>query len=654
MSSRLKQLYPKPLLCALFLGLTATALHAANGDDRVLAARDAVQRGDRAKLAKQLAAVRGHELEPYVEYWLLGLRLQEAGSDEVRDFLARQAGSYLADKLRGEWLKTLGKRRAWDVFDAEYPPLVQADQEVACYAMQNRLRLADLGALEEARPLWFAAAELPESCVPLMEQLIAEKRLVADDIWQRLRRLLEAKKLGAAKATAAYLPSNQAPPAKTLEAIADKPLRHLALLPSGFAATRLGREMALFAVQRTARSDPLQAMQQWEKIRDRFSAAERGYAYAQLGWQGALRHLPEALGWYAQAGIAPLSEEQVAWKARAGLRALDWAAVHEAIGQMPKAMQAQPDWVYWLGRAQEALGRHEEAQELFRRIAGQPNFYGNLADDELGRPIMPPPNPQKPETEDVKAVAALPGIRRALALFRLDMRIEGIREWVWTLRGMDDAQLLAAAELARRQDIYDRAINTADRTLALHDFSVRYLAPFREHVEPKARALQLDQGWVYGLMRQESRFITNAKSVVGAKGLMQLMPRTASWVAKKIGLKNYHPGRVHDTDVNVTLGTSYLKMVLDELDSHPVLASAAYNAGPGRARKWRDEARPLEGAIYAETIPFGETRDYVKKVMSNTVYYAALFDGQPQSLKRRLGTVAPKNGNDAPKTPDLP
>lgn len=655
MVSGLKQLYRiNSLLCALALAAAAPALQAANGDERVLAAKDAVQRGDRVKLAKQLEAVRGHELEPYVEYWLLSLRLQEAGVDELRDFLARQSGSYLADKLRGEWLKVLGKRREWDVFDAEYPPLVQPDQEITCYALQNRLRLADLGALEEARPLWFVAAELPEACVPLMEQLIADKRLGVDDIWERLRRLLEAKKLGAAKLTAAYLPASQAPSAKTLESIADKPMRHLALLPSGFAASRQGREMALFAVQRTARTDPLQAAQQWEGIKDRFSAADRGYIYGQLGWQAALKHMPEAIGWYAQAGNAPLSEDQLAWKARAALRAQNWAVVHEAIEQMPKALQAQPDWTYWLGRAHEALGRQAEARALYARIAGQPNFYGNLADDELGRPIMPPPLPQKPTGDAVKAVADLPGIRRALALFRIDMRLEGIREWNWALRGMDDARLLAAAELAHRQEIFDRAINTADRTLALHDYSMRYLAPFREHVEPKARALQLDEGWVYGLMRQESRFITNAKSVVGAKGLMQLMPKTASWVAKKIGLKDYHPGRTSDTDVNVTLGTSYLKMVLDELDSHPVLASAAYNAGPGRARKWRDAARPLEGAIYAETIPFNETRDYVKKVMSNAVYYSALFDGQPQSLKRRLGFIAPKNGNDLPKTPDLP
>jgi soluble lytic murein transglycosylase len=148
-------------------------------------------------------------------------------------------------------------------------------------------------------------------------------------------------------------------------------------------------------------------------------------------------------------------------------------------------------------------------------------------------------------------------------------------------------------------------------------------------------------------MRQESRFITSAKSGVGAKGLMQLMPATAKWVARKIGLSSYRPANVADMDTNVTLGTNYLKMVLTRLDNHPVLACAAYNAGPGRARRWLGDA-PMEGAIYIETIPFTETRDYVKKVMSNSVYYSILFDQKPRSLKSRLGVIQPQRVGDLP------
>jgi soluble lytic murein transglycosylase len=358
-----------------------------------------------------------------------------------------------------------------------------------------------------------------------------------------------------------------------------------------------------------------------------------------------MRHLPEAVAWFERAGHTPLSEDQLAWKTRAALRAGDWARVRQAVEQMPPQMAADPAWTYWHARALLAQGSREQAAALFQKIAGQPNFYGNLADEELGRRISVPPRAAPPSHEELALAAARPGLRRALALIRLDMRIEGVREWVWTLRGLDDRQLLAAAEVARRSEVWDRAINTADRTSVQHDFSLRYLAPYRERVEPKARELELDHGWVYGLMRQESRFIMNARSSVGAQGLMQVMPATASWVAKKIGMSNYHPGKVTEMDTNVTLGTNYLKMVLDSLDSHPVLASAAYNAGPGRAKRWRAD-RPLEGAIYAETIPFSETRDYVKKVMSNAVYYAALFEERPQSLKSRLGVVQPAKSGD--------
>jgi soluble lytic murein transglycosylase len=232
------------------------------------------------------------------------------------------------------------------------------------------------------------------------------------------------------------------------------------------------------------------------------------------------------------------------------------------------------------------------------------------------------------------------------------MRTEAVKEWNWSLRGMDDRELLAAADLAKRNQIWDRAINTADRTKNEHDYTLRFLAPYGETVRPAAQNQSLDDAWVYGLMRQESRFITNAKSNVGASGLMQLMPATAKWVAKKIGLRDFSQGRVNDTETNVLLGTTYMRLVMENLDNHPVLASAAYNAGPGRARKWRAD-RPLEGAIYAETIPFSETRDYVKKVMSNAVYYSAIFNGKPDSLKARLGTVGARTA-DTPKDSDLP
>jgi len=602
------------------------------GDAAFLLARDAFRNGERVRLGRQLASLQEHPLQPWAEYWSLRLRLDDRDASGVPDYLNRHAGSYLAEKLRGDWLRELGKAGDRDGFQRELPALVQPDAEIRCYTGQ----FSDTD--DMVRPLWNSSQDLPRACERLVDQLVASGGLAVEEVWQRVRRLFEAKRVGAARNAAAYLPAAEGFDGRGLEAIVQEPARYLDKLPAGYASKRGGREKALFAVQRLARNEPQDAAKRFAAIEARFTEEERAYAWGQIAWQAAQRHLPEAVAWYEKAAATSLSEEQMAWQVRAALRAGDWNAVQQAIAAMPPAVATQADWTYWQARALAAAGRAEEARALYQKIGGQPNFYGNLADEELGRVVEVPPRAASPTAEELAAAATHPGFQRALALIRVDMRIEGVREWVWSLRGMDDRALLAAARFAQNNEIWDRAINTADRTLAQHDYSLRYIAPFSDRVRPKADELALDNGWVYGLMRQESRFIMKAKSSVGAQGLMQLMPATAQWVAQKIKLADYHPSRVTEMNTNVTLGTHYMKMVLDSLDNHPVLASAAYNAGPGRARKWRAE-RPLEGAIYAETIPFSETRDYVKKVMSNTVYYNTLFEGRPQSLKGRLGTI---------------
>ncbi|MBL8395261.1 MAG: lytic transglycosylase domain-containing protein [Candidatus Accumulibacter sp.] len=630
---------------------SATAF-AQSVDDQFLAAREAARIGDRAKLERLAPALQGYELEPYVEYWLLLPDLKESEPVAVKAFLNRHESSYLAEKLRSDWLRQLARKQQWEPFEAEYPRLLQPDQELACYALQGRRARGDARVLDDALPLWLSLLEPPESCYPIFEALILDKRVLAEAVWLRIRRQFEANRIPAALYTMNYLPASQTPDKKLAQTVADTPLPWLIRLPSDFSASRMQRELAALAIQRIARNEPRVAADQLERIAPSLKNGEKAWAWSQVARQAAQRHMPEAMEWYRQAGDTALSDEVAEWKVRAALRAQDWGSVRSTIERMPPALAAQSAWVYWLGRSYRAGGRIDEANALFARIAGQPDFYGSLANDELGRTTMTPPKAPAATREEMAQVGALPGVQRAQAFFRLNLRTEGVREWSWTLRGMSDRELLAASEIAVRAGNYDRAIAAADRTRNEHDYSLRYLAPFGDQVRPAARREALDDAWVYGLMRQESRFITSARSQVGASGLMQLMPATAKWVANKIGLKDFNQGRVNDPETNLLLGTTYMRLVLESLDNHPVLASAAYNAGPGRARKWRAD-RPLEGAIYAETIPFSETRDYVKKVMNNSVYYAALFDGKPQTLKARLGVIAPRTGGEA-KGDDLP
>lgn len=649
---------PAPTLAAKRSSNNATpANHASDnqnslqkGDAAFLIARDAFRNGEAVRLGKSIEAMHGHPLQPWAEYYLLKMKLDDealSGTD-VAAYLERHAGTYLADKLRGDWLRARGKKGDWEAFNRELPSLVQADDELRCYTGQYT------GDFAVARSLFVDGKDLPASCETVLRRLVDAESLSVEEVWQRIRRQFEAKRVGAARRSAEYLPAAEgwATHARGLETIAQKPSRHLASLPVDFATTRAGRETALFAIQRLARSDAQDAAERMEKIEDKLRPEERSYGWSQVALSAAMQHKSEALAWYEKAQATIQGEEAMTWRTRAALRANDWPAVLRSIVAMTPALAAQPDWVYWRARAMRAMGQNEDAKVLFQQISGQPNFYSNLADEELGRSITVPPRATSPTREELVAAINNPGLQRALTLFRLDMRVDGIREWAFTLRGMEDRQLLAAATLAQNQEVWDRAISTANLTRVHHDYSLRYIAPFSDQVRPKAQQLAIDDGWVYGLMRQESRFIMNAKSTVGAKGLMQLMPATAKWVAKKINMTDFKPAKVNDIDTNVTLGTHYMKIVLNSLDNHPVLASAAYNAGPGRAKRWRAE-RPLEGAIYAETIPFTETRDYVKKVMSNAVYYSALFEQRPQSLKARLGTVRAR-GNGEVGVDDLP
>jgi len=640
----------RALLFSLLFSLPAIAQD--GNDQAFLMARDAFRAGDRNKLERAGNQLGEHELAAYVENYRLRMAMDQGDSASLRNFLERNDKSYVAEKLRADWLRWLGKRSAWTEVDAEYPKVLAPEPDVTCYGQQARLARNDRSVLDEAERQWLTLLEPPEACRPVLDALVSSQRMSSDDVWNRARRQLEANRPTWARTTLNYLPDSQMPDGRAFDNAVNSAMGYLVRQPANWYATRAGRELAVFAVQRIAANDPRSAADELEKLKGRLQDPEKQWAWGQIALQAAKRHLPEAVTWYNNAGKIALSDDAYQWKVRAALRAQEWGVVHNTIQAMPAALAALPEWIYWLGRAHKAGGRTSEANALFEKIAGQASFYGNLADEELGRSLMPPPKARPATIEEQKAARDNPALRRALAFFRLDMRTEGVREWNWALRGMDDRQLLAAADLARRNQIWDRAINTADRTKSEHDYSLRFLAPYSDQVRPTAQNQSLDDAWVYGLMRQESRFVTSAKSNVGASGLMQLMPATAKWVAKKIGLRDYNHGRVNETETNVLLGTSYMRLVMENLDNHPVLASAAYNAGPGRAKKWRAE-QPLEGAIYAETIPFSETRDYVKKVMSNSVYYSAIFNGKPDSLKARLGTVGART-SDTPKDADLP
>ena len=625
------------ILFSLLGMLSVAPVWAASGDAAVQQSQQAFAARNLANLERVARDVpNDHVLLPYVEYWRLVLASRNDDA-RIADFLARYPGSRLAEMLRADWLKSLGAREAWPQFLAEYPRLVKPDPAHQCYAYRAEWSQGNPGRLREAVSMWFTGRDLPSACTPLFGKLIEAGMINQEDIWRRFRMALDAGNPGVAKSVANIMAAADRPQAARLDQAISEPGRLLS--GSSLDMNQRGdREMALYALDQLAKRSSSDAEQALRKRLSQFNSNEVSLAWAGLATWAARRHERVALSWYQQAGVLGVNDYQREWWARAALRAGDWPAVQRVINSMTDSTQAQPAWRYWRARALLASGQRLAANTLFLGLSREYHYYGQLAQEELGPVAQAPIINIKMGGNDLAAIARDPGIARALALQDLGLRSDATQEWNWAIREMTDPQLLAAAELARRNEWYDRAINTAERTRELHDFDLRFIAPYRELAQQAASANQIDEAWVFGLMRQESRFINVARSGVGASGLMQIMPATARWIANRLGIKGFDPSEMQDPAKNIQFGAYYLKHVQTTLDGSPVLATAAYNAGPSRAQRWRDSVS-MESAVYIESIPFAETRDYVKKVMSNAMYYAVRF-GQPSVLlKDRLGTV---------------
>jgi len=461
-------------LCAAIGTASPLASFAQGSDSDVLAAKEAAQRGQWKVVEAYRARLSGHILEAYPSYWMLAGSVDRADPRDVRAFLDRYPSSPLSESLRREWLRALGASGTWDVFRSEYPKVVGDDVEIACYSFQERLARSDPEVMDEARALFVSGRESAAACEPVFAALAAAKRINEADEWERIRALLAEGIVKEARRVNLLLPASAAVNDKQLERAAKDPASFLAKEKLGHSVPRAQQELLVFAVERLARNKPEEAADRLNVLTPRLEPKAVRHAWGQVAWWGAMNHSPRALEWYSQVGTTALTDTQIAWRARAALRAADWKEVLASIQALSPEQQREPNWRYWRARALRALGQREAADLLMRSIAGQQSFYGILAAEELGTAAAPEWNGYRPAQADLDRVRSLEGIQRALALYRLNLDNEAFREWIWAIRGFDDRDLLAAAELARQANETERAINTADRTMQVHDFAERF------------------------------------------------------------------------------------------------------------------------------------------------------------------------------------
>jgi len=630
-------------------------------DEVILDMNQAFKKNDKAQLSRLLPKAKGHALEPWAAYWELRVRLDQASDSEIQQFLTQYAGTYAEDRLRNDWLLQMGRQRDWADFAKEYPRFrMNDDREVRCYALSTDALLSKPETAAELKRLWYAFRETEDGCTYTAEKLHDLKKMESLDLWRKARLAMDNNRPRAAQLALNIESTELGKQAILIHADPQKYLDKRIL-----AITKKRKELSVLALIRIANTDPDKAAQLLEKKWGlMLTKEEHNWVWALIGKQAAQKLQDNAHSYFNKVSRnQDLNDDLLIWKTRAALRSGDWKAVISAIDAMESAKQ-DPTWIYWKARGQLAANptatepMRLEALASLQSIASVKGFYEQLAMEELGQAITAPAKPEALTPQEKSVAAQNAGLQRALTALNLGLRSEGNREWNYTTNlhtpgGMSERELLAAADLACSKQVWDRCINTSERTKLAIDFDQRFPMPLKDTVLRRTKEIQLDPAYVYGLIRQESRFIMDAKSVVGAAGLMQVMPATAKWTAKKIGMTNFQAHQITDQEINVAIGTGYLKLVLDDFDGSLPLAAAAYNAGPSRSRNWR-KGPVLEAAIWAENIPFNETRDYVKKVLSNTTNYAAIITGQPQSLKARLGTVGPRNSQAPAENTDLP
>ena len=577
----------------------------------------AAAKSNDAERAAQLAAqLSDYPIPSYVEYYRIKPQLYNsdgtgninAPDAEVLQFLNTYKGQAIADRLRNDYLYVLAARRDWNNFNAQYAQFeLKDDVSAKCYEQMGMLERGQNVVTNTKKILIDSKAANTKACQQLVQQIV-DRGASEEDInyfaaLSAYNSAAQGQKIAAAsRQSASSLMSNLINQANNNGSFQNANLN--------------GQQSALYQ-------------------------AYFGYAQARRAAPDAASYFNNAFNQYPK---LQLPDDVLGWQARAGMRAGDWTLVAKAIDNMSDAERNTSVWQYWRGRAYAEQNQPTQAALFYEQAAankGGYDFYGILAREELGQTFSLPKK-STPTDSEVEAISHTDGFDRARKFYAMNMIFEGNREWNFPLRKMDDKQLIAAAEYGRRVGLLDRMINTSERTQSLYNFNQRYPTPYLSIMENRSAQAGIPAAWTYGIIRQESRFVTLAQSSANANGLMQLIPSTARIVARSLGLTNFTVDQLGDIDTNVQLGTAYLAQTKDKLDGSFPLASAGYNAGPGRPPQWKNTlTHTVDGAIYAETIPIAETRGYVKNVMANTVFYYLAMKQRPPKLKDLMGTVSP-------------
>jgi soluble lytic murein transglycosylase len=628
-------------VCLIFL-MIAQSAHGQIEDQRrlFLKTSEALKLNRLSVFESGLIKLKDYPLLPYLKYEQIKKNLRNASNDEVREFLETYQSYPFAYHLRNKWLSLLAKQKKWREYLVFFDN--RENTRLQCHAFQARLKLNLTDNIEkDIEKIWLRGYSQPDECDPAFNYLLQHTPGNEKLIWSRIKKAYHSRRPGLARYLAKKLPADQhvaaglwykahKRPEKTLKDLLEREID-----PDSY-------PIVVHGLDRLARKDSLSALKLWDVVKSKysFSQSEQDQIDQRIALSAAYQHQPEAAALLVKLPQRLKNDQAFLWLARIQLREQDWKGLLSTIQSMPDRLRSENEWQYWFARSTEQTGAISESLNLFSKVATISSYYGFLASDKVkqGYTITQEDVFASSDIDESAFLQNNPYLLRARELFFVNRLVEAKREWFQALRLLKSSQIKQAAVLASRWKWHDSAIRTVAKTSHRSDYSLRFPMPYKNLVMDHARNNKLDPSVIYGVMRRESLFDPLAKSRVGALGLMQLMPSTARYVAKSLGLKKPRQYDILNINNNIKLGTHYFGSVMGRFDNNVALAAAAYNAGPGNVKRWLPRDKILPADLWVETVPFKETRNYVQAVLA----YSTVFDksfGRDTLISSRMGDV---------------
>ncbi|GLX78505.1 lytic transglycosylase [Thalassotalea insulae] len=574
-----------------------------------------------------------YPLQPYLDQKRLMTRMRLSSAKEIANFLTKYEGSPLDWPLRKKWLNYLIKRNRQSLYIEFFQPT--ADAKLTCYYLRYQLNKGaeEKPILAQVSSLWEVGKSQPKACDPLFKRWQQVGLRTPEVVWRRLAKAADGGKHTLIPYLTSLLPKEEQYLGKLWHKVRRDPayITNLSRFP-----TKNAKETNVFVygIKRLIWRDQGRAIASYQQAKKVFNFSYQ--QQQQIAFKFALalasKHHPKASYWIEQVDDSHLTGNLVQWKIADVLRKQQWPAIKQALLSLPKPLQKSQQWQYWYARSLLATDEIQQGQQLMATLADKRHYYGFLAAGFSDKPMNLQNKPLQITEQEKQALFENSAGKRAFELFHLGRYYFARKEWNYWLNQLDDRQKLVAAKLANEIGWFDRAIFTLSQVGYMDDVDLRFPLAFNDEINHHASKHAINPAWAFAITRRESSFMADANSSVGAKGLMQLMPATAKLLTRRKKVSNKY---LLDSENNINLGTKYLKNLLDRHQGNQVLATAAYNAGPSRVKKWLKTASSLPADIWIETIPFRETREYVKSVLAYQQIYQQKV-GQSSRLFEQL------------------